>query len=132
MQRQTEMWQASMESANKQWEERTAMLKQQIESGQSGGGGGGGFHGGGGGGGGGMSMPTMSGDAGQFQEALMRSASFAAAQQAELAIQNEIMQQLAEVIGQGSANWPVRRSRLFKTASSSAAGEFEADWTENE
>ncbi len=128
MQRQTEMWQASMESANKQWEERTEMLKQQIESAQgSGGGEGGGFRGGGGGG---MPMAAMSGDAGQFQEALMRSASFAAAQQAELAIQNEIMQQLTEVIGQGSANWPVRRSRLFKPSDAASAGEFDSTWAE--
>jgi hypothetical protein len=127
MQRQTEMFQASMESANKQWEERTEILKQQLESGQGGGGG----NRGGGGGGGGMPMAAMSGDAGQFQEALMRSASFAAAQQAEMAIQNEIMQQLAEVIGQGSANWPVRRSRLCKPTTDSAVGEFETDWAEN-
>ena len=77
-----------------------------------------------------MPMAAMSGDAGQFQEALLRSASFAAAQQAELAIQNEVMQQLVEVIGLGSANWPVRRSRLFKAAAS-PAGEFETSWEEN-
>ncbi len=130
IQRQTEMWQASMESANKQWEERTAMLKQELAAGQGAGGGagaGGGMRGGGGGGGGGgMSLP-MSGDAGPWQEALLRSANIAAAQQAELAIQQEIMQQLAEAIGQGSANWPVRRSRLIKT-DSAAAGQFDGDW----
>ena len=71
IERQTEMWQASMESANKQWEERTALLKQELAAGQGGsGGGGGGFQGGGGGGsqGGGMPMMPMSGDAGPIQE----------------------------------------------------------------
>ncbi len=131
IERQTEMWQASMESANKQWEQRTALLKQELAAGGGGGGsgGGGGFQGGGGGSqGGGMPMMPMSGDAGPFQEALLRSAHFAAAQQAELAIQQEIMQQLSEVIGQGSTNWPVRRSRLIKTAPT--AGEFDAAWEE--
>ncbi len=122
IERQTEMWQASMEAANKQWEERTEMLKQQIESSQGGGGGG---HGGAG-----IPMAAMSGDAGQFQEALLRSAGFAAAQQAELAIQNEIMRQIAEAVGQGSINWPVRRSRLVKAGGTGAGGEFDTAWAE--
>ena len=122
MERQTEMWQASMEAANKQWEERAAMLKQELGAASAGGAVA--FHAGGGG----FAPSGLSGDNGPLQEALMRSANFAAAQQAELAIQNEVMQQLAEVIGAGSANRPVRRSRLFKSAS---AGEFEAQWADN-
>ena len=101
-----------MESANKQWEERTAMLKQELASGQSGGGsgGGGGVRGGGGGGGGAAALP-MSGDAGPWQEALLRSASFAAAQQAELALQQEIC-----------SNWPRSSVRARPIGRSAAAG----------
>ena len=75
----------------------------------------------GGGFGGGGAAGGLPADAAGWQEALMRNAGFAAVQQAEMAIQAEIMQQLVEVISQQSANWPVRRSRLFKSGQGNAA-----------
>jgi uncharacterized membrane protein YgcG len=129
VERQAELWQASLDAIKDQLGAAASGAGGQGGNG-NGGGSGGGSGGGGNGGGGGGSFVGLSGDAGAWQEALMRSASIAAAQQVEMAIQNEIMQQLIEVIGQESLNWPVRRSRMFKAGIGAVLGDFEAPWAD--
>jgi uncharacterized membrane protein YgcG len=120
--RQTEIWQASLELATKHWEEQTELLKKQIETsntagsggvgagGHSGGNGSGGGHGGGGAAGNGASgHGAASGmDIAGLQEALLHSTGVGSWNRIDPA-HHEIMLELSEVVRQGCRNWPYRK-----------------------
>jgi hypothetical protein len=118
VERQAEMFQASLDAATKHWTEQNELLKKQIESGGSG------PSAGRGGGGGGASI-----EASHLQEVLMHTAGLAGLHQGELHGQNEIIRELAEVVRQESRNWPVRKAMRRSIDSAPApSGNVDADW----
>jgi biopolymer transport protein ExbB/TolQ len=90
--KQAAMFQASMESANKQWEERAALLQKQLGSGSGGG------------------PAVMHVDSGHGHAPPAPQANFSGGQ-ADWFLPAEVMDGLSEAISMGSLNWPVRKSR---------------------
>jgi biopolymer transport protein ExbB/TolQ len=120
-QRQAEMWQANLDAVTKHWDEQTELLKKQIETTGTGPGGGGSGMGAAGSGGG---LTTS-----DLQQVLMQTAGLAGMQHAEMAIHNEIMQELADAVRQDSRNWPVRKAmRRLHLDATPASGDVPVDW----
>jgi hypothetical protein len=116
--RQTEIWQSSLEVAAKHWQEQTELLKQQIGGGGPGGTGGPNVRFGGGGGAG--------GDALQLTEALADS--LAGLGSSNLMIHNEIMSELAEIVRHDCRNWPYRKRLRRGTHGPTTPAADEVDW----
>ncbi len=122
--RQTGIWQSSLDAATKRWEEQTELLKQQMGAGGPGGASGPHmrFAGSSGGGAGG-------GDSVQLTEAL--TASLAGLGSSNLMIHNEIMSELAEVVRHDCRNWPYRkRLRRGMQSSSQSPADDVVDWVD--
>ena len=127
--RQSEMWQASLDAATKRWDEQTDILKKTMDTSGTAVGGGGGGGGIVGGGGAGAAAGAVRVDAAHLQEALLKSGGFAGPHQhPEFMGNNEIILELAEVVRGGCRNWPVRKAMRRKFGPQTAAGDVETDW----